>query len=92
MDPGSSSWVSIPGATSAELRLTDVPLTDNGTRFRCVILDATGQRLVSETALLTVLAPLPPTGDDAQPALWLFLALAAVLTLAWCLNRRKERV
>ena len=84
--------MSIPGATSAELSLTDVPLTDSGTLFRCVILDAAGERLVSETALLTVLAPLPPTGDDAQPGLWLLLAMTAALVLVCCFKRRKEHV
>jgi hypothetical protein len=63
---GTYQWqrngVDMPGAQSDEYR-TPVPLngpTDDGTKYRCVITDTAGHRLVSSEATLTVLPQADP--------------------------------
>jgi hypothetical protein len=44
----------ISGATKSEYRLADISLTENGSRFRCVITDKDGNEAISEESELTV--------------------------------------
>lgn len=89
----SGEWENIIAATQAALTLLGVKTTDNGAAFRCVVTDAYGETIASETAELKVIAKtaetIPETGDTAQPAVWLVMALLSAATLLLLLRRRK---
>lgn len=89
----SGEWENIIAATQAALTLLGVKTTDNGAAFRCVVTDAYGETIASETAELKVIAKtaetIPETGDTAQPAVWLVMALLSAAALLLLLRRRK---
>ena len=84
------NWVNISGANEATLSLTDVSLKLDGLRVRCVVQDSDGNKVISETATLSVWAKLPQTGDGETPLVFGLLLAGAVLALI-AMNRRKKR-
>ncbi|MCU0353890.1 MAG: PA14 domain-containing protein [Cytophagales bacterium] len=69
--PLSYQWqkngTNVTGANQTTLTLTNVPLTDNNARYRCVVTNASGSATSNE-ATLTVLADRPPVATISTPA------------------------
>ena len=79
-------WVDLPGFTDPALSREAVEKKWDGCKFRCVVTDAEGTQIISQTVTLTVRDRVP-TGDDTS--LPLYLAVAAVaLALLWWTRRR----
>ena len=85
-DPRHERWVDLPGFTGATLRRDDIEKQWDGTRFRCVVTDAEGTRIISREVTLTVRDSVD-TGDHSHLPLYAATALAA-LALLWWLRRR----
>ena len=81
-------WCKLNGATAAVHTTTAADPSSNGYLYRCVITDAYGTQLTSDTAELHVALDLPDTGDAASPMLWLALCLISAAGIA--LLRRKH--
>ena len=60
----------------------------DGARFRCVITDANGQKVITREVTLTVRDKVP-TGDDSHLTLWLTVAALALAALWWIQRRKK---
>ena len=53
--PDGTTWTNVPGATSASYDIPATSASDSGTRYRCVLSNATGS-INSRAAMLTVFA------------------------------------
>ena len=82
----------VAGAVSNTLTVT-ASTQLNGNRYYCVVRDAAGQQVVSQSAILNVVQPAPQTGDDFPllPLLMLLLGSGAVLLFGFT-SRRKGRL
>ena len=87
-DEKHQKWVDLPGYTQPTLSREDVEKKWDGARFRCVITDADGTKIVTREATLTVRDKVP-TGDDSHLTLWLTVA-ALALAAIWWIQRRKK--
>ena len=88
-NPKTGKWVNMEGCTEATVSRRKIEKKWNGAKFRCVVTDATGARVVSREATLTVRDKIP-TGDSSNLPLYLAVALAALILLA-LLNRRMRK-
>ncbi len=86
-DPKQEKWVDLPGFTEPTLSRKDIEKKWDGARFRCVVTDAEGTKIVSQEVTLTVRDRVD-TGDHSNLSLYLAVALAA-LALLWWLRRRR---
>ncbi len=87
-DEKHQKWVDLPGYTQPTLSREDVEKKWDGARFRCVITDADGMKIVTREVTLTVRDKVP-TGDDSHLTLWLTVA-ALALAAIWWIQRRKK--
>ncbi|MBR3273945.1 MAG: immunoglobulin domain-containing protein, partial [Clostridia bacterium] len=85
-DPKHEQWVDLPGFTQPTLSRKDIEKKWDGARFRCVVTDAGGDRIVSREVVLTVRDGVD-TGDHSHLALTLAVAIVA-LALLLVLRRR----
>lgn len=74
-----NGWCRLKRATGAAYVTSAVELDNDGYQYRCVIKDAYGNEVTSDTAVLHVIFDLPNTGDEAEPLLY---ALAMILSVA----------
>ena len=88
-NPKTGKWVDLKGFTEATISRDHIEKKWDGARFRCVVTDAQGTKIVSEEAVLTVRGKVP-TGDNSNLPLYLAVALIA-LALLWLLRRRGNR-
>lgn len=88
-NPKTGKWVDLKGFTEATISRDNIEKKWDGARFRCVVTDAQGTKIVSEEAVLTVRDKVP-TGDNSNLPLYLAVALIA-LALLWLLRRRGNR-
>ena len=88
-NPKTGKWVDLKGFTEATISRDHIEKKWDGARFRCVVTDAQGTKIVSEEAVLTVRDKVP-TGDNSNLPLYLAVALIA-LALLWLLRRRGNR-
>ena len=82
-------WVDLPGANQNSYQLAKVTLAQSGLTLRCVVTDGAGDRVTSDSAVLSVFS-LPQTGDETQPALWMLLAVASAALIALLRFRRRK--
>ena len=87
-DPRHEKWVDLPGFTEPTLSRKDIEKKWDGARFRCVITDANGQKVITREVTLTVRDKVP-TGDDSHLTLWLTVAALALAALWWIQRRKK---
>jgi len=64
-------WCKLNGAVGKTYVTSATELGNDGFRYRCVIADAYGDQLTSDTGVLHVVLELPGTGDAAAPMLWI---------------------
>lgn len=88
-DEKRGKWVDLPGFTDSVMSRDDVEKKWNGCRFRCVVADAAGIRIISLEVTLTVRDRIP-TGDNSNLPLYLAVAMAA-LALLILLRRKAEK-
>ena len=88
-DPKGEKWVDLPGFTGPILSREGVEKKWDGAKFRCVVTDAEGTQIVSQTVTLTVRNRVD-TGDSANLPLYLTVALAALALLALLRRMRNE--
>ena len=89
-DEKHQKWVDLPGFTEATLSREKIEKKWDGCRFRCVVTDAAGTKIISRAVTLTVRDKVP-TGDRTSLPLYLSVALIA-LALLWFVRRRARRV
>lgn len=87
-DPVHEKWVDLKGFTEPTLRRKDIEKKWDGCVFRCVITDAAGTQIISETATLTVRDKVD-TGDHSDLPLYSIVAMIAIILLI-ALRRRRE--
>ena len=85
-DTKQEKWVDLPGFTEPTLSRKDIEKKWDGARFRCVVTDAEGTKIVSQEVTLTVRNRVD-TGDHSNLSLYLAVAHAA-LALLWWMRRR----
>ena len=88
-NPEKEKWVSLKGYTTPIISRENVEKEWDGARFRCVVRDGNGTAIISDTATLTVRDRMP-TGDDSNLALYLAVALAALIALI-AVSRKRRR-
>lgn len=66
-EPGSTTFVDLPGATAATLTLPDVTVGDSQGRYRVIVSNRHGS-VTSDPATLTVVANSPPAITVSSPA------------------------
>ena len=74
-------WCKLKGATQTFYETSTLTMENNGYRYRCVITDAYGNEIVSDTAVLHVMAELPVTGDTFNPMAWMMMCVLSMLML-----------
>ena len=84
--PGAEKWEELSDLTEATITREKIRKNSNGARFRCIVTDALGTKIVSREAVLTVRKNVH-TGDSSNLPLYLTVAFAA-LALLWLLHRR----
>ncbi len=87
-DPVHEKWVDLKGFTEPTLRRKDIEKKWDGCVFRCVITDAAGTQIISETVTLTVRDKVD-TGDHSDLPLYSIVAMIAIILLI-ALRRRRE--
>ena len=87
-NPKTKKWVDLKGFTGPTVSREKIEKEWDGARFRCVVTDATGQKIVSEAFTLTVRDKVP-TGDDSNLPLYLGVAAAALILLLALRRRRR---
>ena len=81
-------WVDLPGFTQPILSRDRVEKKWDGAKFRCVITDADGHKVVSREVTLTVRDKVP-TGDNSRLPLYLLVAALALAALWWIYRRER---
>lgn len=81
-------WRRMKGATSSAYMTPPTELDNDGFLYRCVIRDAYGSEVASDTAALHVVIDLPDTGDASEPMLY---ALAMIASAAVLLAYARKR-
>ena len=87
-DPVHKKWVDLKGFTEPTLRREDIEKKWDGCVFRCVVTDAEGTQIISETVTLTVRLRVD-TGDHTNLPLYQIVAMVAIILLI-ALRRRRE--
>ena len=87
-DPVHKKWVDLKGFTEPTLRRGDIEKKWDGCVFRCVVTDAEGTQIISETVTLTVRLRVD-TGDHTNLPLYQIVAMVAIILLI-ALRRRQE--
>ena len=89
-DEKHQKWVDLPGFTDPTMSREDIEKKWDGCRFRCVVTDAEGTRIISDEVTLTVRDRVL-TGDNSNLPLYLAVAMAALAVLI-LLHRRVRKV
>ena len=87
-DPVHKKWVDLKGFTEPTLRRGDIEKKWDGCVFRCVVTDAEGTQIISETVTLTVRLRVD-TGDHTNLPVYQIVAMVAIILLI-ALRRRQE--
>ena len=85
-DEKHQKWVDLPGFTNPTLSREDIEKKWDGVKFRCVVTDAEGTKIISREVTLTVRDGVD-TGDHSNLPLYLAIALAALILLWWVRRR-----
>ena len=89
-NPQTGEWEDLEGFTGPTMSREDVEEKWDGCRFRCVVTDAAGEKIVTEEFTLTVRDRVD-TGDHSNLPLYLGVALAA-LALLLALRRWRKAI
>jgi LPXTG-motif cell wall-anchored protein len=88
-DEKHQKWVDLPGFTNPTLSREDIEKKWDGVKFRCVVTDAEGTKIISREITLSVRDRVD-TGDDSNLPLYLVVAMVALALLWW--TRKRTRV
>ena len=84
------AWKDLPGETNRVLTLQNAQLSQNGTRYRCIVTDRALSRVESVAVSLTVIKDVPQTGDNSNPVLWLIMILIPMMACGIMLLRKRK--
>jgi len=85
------AWEDLPGETNRVLTLQNAQLSQNGTRYRCIVTDRALSRVESVAVSLTVIKDVPQTGDNSNPVLWLIMILIPMIACGIMLLRKRKK-
>ena len=73
------------------MTLQNAQLSQNGTRYRCIVTDRALSRVESVAVSLTVIRDVPQTGDNSNPVLWLIMILIPMIACGIMLLRKRKK-